>query len=688
MAKPLARSVLFAASLFGAASTVSAQSPAETFRDAVRKLRATEVDAALEQLKSLDADSISTEDATAIWKAAGEADFLILKGEGGEFAAIADKLLRRARPAKADRTRDEAGIKEAVDLAISRDTELHSEGLRRIRADYGEFAVPALLDVAADPNAGVRSDLAVATLIRLGNEAVPALNAALGSQDLRTRNAAVLALGQIGDRRAAPYLAEVAENDPTRTLQVAARRALDNLGVRSGSALDQHLSAAREALGLDVEQLIPSSVVWSLEDGELVASEVPAELYYSEIAKDHALHALQIQPGSDDAVETLKNTYAVQLAAVEDVSLDGDAVDGLRSAAYALGVASSDAMVPSGTVDTAVASTGTSFADKSVEELNAYLSSPSVVQRYGSATRLAYAIESADQVTDPNSLVDALTRAVQQESVFTVLVVDPLERVRDLAEEACSIRGLQISTGADELGAVEALNRNRLVDLVLVSAKTPKAATVARFCRNAGARNVLIHTFAELDEAVAAEFENSELEVVEVEETVSVEDFRALLQDTLGEPDEARQVPDNFAVAGAAAIERAGAAGIDVTAAGDAVAGQLDRRPEIATQMALALGHAGSARHVPVLVGLATAGEDTPVNLRQAAVQSIGWILNRTGDAEAASLVVEPLLEIAENADLDLELRHAAATALGRAPLSGEWRVRVAAALDATAGTR
>ncbi|MEO0480665.1 MAG: HEAT repeat domain-containing protein [Planctomycetota bacterium] len=688
MAKPLARSVLIAASLFGVASSVTAQSPADTFRDAVRKLRATEVDAALQMLQSLDADAISSEDATAIWKAAGEADFQILMGEGGEFASIANALLRRARPATVERSQDEAGIREAVALAVSNSTEEHSEGLRRIRANYGEFAVPALLGLASDPNAGRKSDLAIATLIRLGNEAVPALSASLQSSDLRTRSAAILALGQIGDRRAAPALASVVSADESQTLQVAARRALANMGVEGGNAAELHLAAARESLNLDVEQLIPSPVVWSLEDNALVAREVPAELYYSEVAKDHALQALALRPGSEPALQMLEATYSSQLAQVDDVSLDGDDVDSLRSAAFALGVAQADAMSVAADVDTARASTGQKLAEKSVGELNSYLSSPSIVDRYGAATLLPFAIESADEVSDHDSLVDALTRAVQQESVHSVLIIDPSQGVRELAAAACDVRGLQLTLAADEIGAVEALNRNRLIDLVLVSADTEKAATVARFCRNAGARNVAIHTLLELSEDATAEFEASELDIVEVPSDVNAESFRALLTDTLGDFDEARQVPDNFALAAAAAIERAGSAGVDMTAAGDAVARQLDRRPEIATQMALALGHAGSARHVPTLVGLATAGEETPTNLRQAATQAVGLILERSGDSEAAGLAAQPLLSIAENGDFDLELRQAAATALGRAPLNAEWRVRVASALDATAGSR
>jgi hypothetical protein len=92
-------------------------------------------------------------------------------------------------------------------------------------AEPGQYGavIPALLDALADPDGGVRQ-LAAATLVTVGPDAVPPLLDALKSKDRDTRANAAYVLGHLGEpaRGALPPLAKALKDDDKEVRRRAA----------------------------------------------------------------------------------------------------------------------------------------------------------------------------------------------------------------------------------------------------------------------------------------------------------------------------------------------------------------------------------------------------------------------------------------------------------------------------------
>lgn len=680
MAKPLARTVVLAAALGGVATPVFAQDPAADFRQAVLSLRANETDKSLELLRALAVEDLTPETANAIWRAAGGTDFAVLIGEGGEFAELAKTLLAKVRPEAADRSKDEAGINAAVQMATAKGGEDRAKGLKTIRENYGDYAVPALLRMAADPNEDLRADYAIVTLIRLGNEATPALIAALdASAPASIRIQAALALGRIGDRRAAPTFAAIAANDASDTLRTLAKRALNEWGVTTADPVEMHLGAARAMSQLDAESKIPPSTVWTWEDGGLVSREVPASLYYLEIAKQHAASALSLNPESAIAYTMLQQTYEAQLAQASD--LDGSAVAGLARASQAIQVGEFISIeVPDAEVGTQIAATP---AADQPELLPGFFNARDFALRTEAGVRAAFVLDAAN-IPNQAKLVDVLAEGSIQESNHTILFLDSGRAAQSVAKTVDADRGVSVVIAGDEIAAANALANYRQFDLVLINSDFENSAVVGRLCKNAGCAKVLVHSMGELEDTEA--FDDFADDYIALEESLNAETLRGAVSDNVEEFDGIRAEPNKVAQDSAAALVRAGEKGIDTTAAGDRLIAQLDREISVARPAALALGYAGEARHIDRLLAIANSGDDTALSLRQATTEAIGRILMRAG-ADTDPKLVDSLIALATAKDGDEDLRLTASTALGMAPLSKADRARVAIALSAVAGS-
>ncbi len=89
-------------------------------------------------------------------------------------------------------------------------------------------AVPGLIALLADEDFRV-ADSAATALRTIGPPAVDALLAATGNANARIRQWSATVLGEIGEKRAAEILGDLAANDPDGEVRDAARRALRDL---------------------------------------------------------------------------------------------------------------------------------------------------------------------------------------------------------------------------------------------------------------------------------------------------------------------------------------------------------------------------------------------------------------------------------------------------------------------------
>jgi len=117
----------------------------------------------------------------------------------------------------------------------------------------GVAVVPALISALGDPKYAESQTTLVEVLIRIGVPAAPALHAALVSPDLKTRQAAILALGLIRDPASIPHLLRFAgQPEPTEESE-GAKKAISrivggdaNARVQFQGAASRLLAAARE----------------------------------------------------------------------------------------------------------------------------------------------------------------------------------------------------------------------------------------------------------------------------------------------------------------------------------------------------------------------------------------------------------------------------------------------------------
>jgi hypothetical protein len=162
----------------------------------------------------------------------------------------------------------------------------------------------------------------------------------------------------------------------------------------------------------------------------------------------------------------------------------------------------------------------------------------------------------------------------------------------------------------------------------------------------------------------------------------AADQFAATTEEMVESLEDRRARADVFARAAADALSRVAGTGASITAAAGALAGQLDRDDSVAVPAARALGAAGNASHADGLVDAMTR-EDASDDLKKACADALGAILARSGDAAANPFAY--LFAAAADAEASLEVRQAAAHALGQARLGAAERLRVAEVLHAIA---
>ena len=187
----------FLAAWQGAVLAQDAGGLAQQLKDGIDLLQRGRAAEANAKFRAVLAADPSSDDAYALVKAASARQILDMLKAGGDSAQVAERLLHMGQKLENARSKDEAAIAALVStLVSSRDIQAQDAAARTLAGSHGEYAVPALT-----PH--------------------------LGSIDIDTRAAAILALRRIGAHveHRLPLAVEVAHP------LVAADE--DGLGVRS-----------------------------------------------------------------------------------------------------------------------------------------------------------------------------------------------------------------------------------------------------------------------------------------------------------------------------------------------------------------------------------------------------------------------------------------------------------------------
>jgi len=302
----------------------------EHFRQAIEAYQAGDNAAAVEHLKAVLAENPGNEQALAMWDSAEKQVVTAMLLERGELGTLAERFLGLARAARKQMTEDPGSANEVVQRVLTGDALDRERALLELRANWGPWAVPALVGPLGDRSNTDNRVSAIQALVRLGSYVVMPLVAVLSSDDVLTRRNAAAVLGTLGDERAAAALAFMASDDEDETTRAAATEALAKLRVESmdGPTLAYDL-AQRWFRGDEilVQPWSSAAVVWEWKDGALVGRRVLAGLYHLELAEKNARIALQ--HGAGESIRPLlaaihASMKAEILAAARLTELEGN----------------------------------------------------------------------------------------------------------------------------------------------------------------------------------------------------------------------------------------------------------------------------------------------------------------------------------------------------------------------------
>lgn len=558
---------------------------------------------------------------------------LLVLAVGGGFA------VSNADAAEAN---DPTRIKALAEQAATGDWTARTAAIDSLREEHGGHSVAGLLRYVgsqADVDSRVQG---VYALRRLGPAAVPALIAALHSDDAMVRRNVCMALGAMGDRRASAALAGVAQNDADPLAQEQAVEALAELG--GGGADFVELAKQFRTGGGDAGDTVffwNGKKVMAAETGEALAGAAYAKLF----AED----ALRANPADEAAQAELVAAYDAMHAAIAEDE-ESDWADRLG--------AIEDLLALGGSLQGTDSKEAPTF--EAVGGASQLLDSDDKRLRYRAALSLS--------ATDRSSrVVSVLADALSESAVRQILVVadDPAELNRLVAmlrtRESYAVGA---TTGA--MGLIRAKS-TPVKDVVVVSSSIsdlPLDRFVGNLHRDARTKDVPVIVLAQESEVGRLEDQLGSDVLAVVPGTITM----PVLKPSLDAAFEAATLNDQRMQA-----EQFSRQAADALAAMDG--GALAPATEA---LLLAIGREDAvqvpALHALAKIGPASAQElalgvfqdaDASTEARVAAADALGGALAR----HPASIDTLKALEAAL-AGSDADIRSAAARALGRASLS------------------
>lgn len=686
MARSFSQFLLAAAVAVVVGGTALAQGA--PLQEAATLLRIGKKDEAAEKLRAILTSDPSNADALQMYRSISQDEWYLLltqkdgNGEPSEIQKIAQSILDRAKVETKQRSRDEATIAGLVATATAKDSDFPTRqaAVNKLVFDHGEFAVPALLEKLGNKDDAEGQIQAIATLRQIGTPAVlPLLEALKSGNETAVQNAAA-ALHHIGDLRAVPAMASLANDDRVGVREIAKRFLTKHAA--SGNAVDLLIAQAKDYLKGNVMPGAFSEVVWSLKDDKLVPTDVPSMFYASELAKACAADAVRLSPSSLEARSALAQANLGQAQLIDDAIKQGnDAVKPLEAVsselkitALASGVDSvRKALEASLKEGMAPAAIGAIHALEKAESVDSAAQSSLLVAlqsnnksvRYAAAEALVRATGGVN-VPQADAVVGVLAEAVTEESVRTIQVIAPAGDARIAIETTSKLRGHAVEASGNALEGTRKLLINPNVDVVVINEILPDRmpedviGLIKKDSRLANAKIVIV---AKDEAAAKARFGDS---VGVIKAPLSGENLVAAVNTAL----EGVTTPGNARAEAYAqkASESLLAIAANKGAVGSALGSlcaQLNRGDAVSVPAAKALGFAGGAPELSALCA-ALAGSGS-IDLKKAAADSCGNILARLGacpDDACASLMA------ALDAANDAGLRTALATALGKAKLT------------------
>ena len=697
MARSFHQSLLAAAVAVVVGGSALAQDTA--LQEAVTLLRLSKTDEAVAKLKEILASDPSNTEALQLYQSVSQDEWYMLMTTQGEIQQIAQSILARAKVETQQRSRDEAQIASLVETAISADSDYptRQKAINELIANHGEFAVPALVEKLGDADAAEAQIQAIYVLSQLRSAAVlPLLEALKSDNELVVQNAAA-ALHQIGDLRAAPMMAHLVGDDRPNVSTIA-KKFVTKHGIQGG-AVDLMLAQARNYLQGEIPIGGFSEVVWQLQDGKLVATDVPPLLYPSELAKSVAGTAVAIAPASLEARSALAQANLGQANLIESSLASGDeslrelepVAAELKIAAMATGVdslrAALDAGVRQGMAPVAIGAIGALERVESIDTIGqssliAALNSTDKRIQYAAAESLVRATGGAE-VPQQAQVVAVLADAVTEQKVRTIQVIAPSADVQAAVKAASGVRGHAVDASGTAVRGMRDLLVNPNIDVVVINEILPDGLpedVIGNLKKDTRHANTKVVILAKDVDAARERFGD---EVGYVQAPLTGETLVTAVDTALdGVASPAGERAESYATKASNALLAIAQQKGDIGGALNNLSHQLDRADAVAVPAARALGLAGTAAELPSLAAALSGGGST--ELKTTAADAIGNILARLDgcpDDVAAALIA-----VVEG-DGDVAVRTAAAVALGKGKIDAGKRAELSKKLRRVAGT-
>lgn len=636
--------------------------------------------------------------------------WMILLMRGGQFELVAKRFLDLAELGRIDRQNDRDAIR-ALLTALKADPTPSAR--RRIVADlrarHGEYSVPYMIGALADRSDDAYRVRVMLSLAEMGGSVVPPLTEALeceSSDPYMARNVAAV-LGNIGDPRAIGALAWLANSEAEPGVRSAAGDALSRILEGQGrSGLDLGPSAqlvheGNSYLNQSDEVLLPfmySQVVWDWEGGDLQATIVPRTMYPEEMAKISFYRALDADASNLDARAGLVRAAVVQgyelgliATAGGDVESQMDQASEGLLVALSAGTNAMERALEQSMSDGDIAAT---IAILRTFGLTASTPTTAMQQALGhdvpqvreeAAIALAHTALSGNSASVDAAVISNLGTAGGRSIHRTALVIDANDRRRTEMVAALEASGIACLSSAQGLLGLATLRRAGGVDVVVCASALPDVTTqqvltnVRNDVRLSNTPFVVVADDPEAFDDIEELYSDRADTVVRGVDQVG--DVEAALSERVNTD---RAEADDLAMRAASALSALAAAGVDVAAASDQLAGTLassEARPDAVIVPALrTLALRGNDSHAQAMLGVLTDDARSDA-ARTVAGRSLANLLRRTGGA--AEGAYEPLQALVTS-DAAIAVRQAAAEALGALALGDAQRAEALVGSDVT----
>jgi HEAT repeat protein len=665
-----------------AANALSAQTDiTQSFEEGVKQLRLGNRQQALEKFAEVLKADPSNEAAFELWKKTDQDIWRMLLNEQEDVSKIARHLLGLAQIGRKKLGRDEAKIKELVDKACAGDFDTRRTAINSLVGEHGEFAVPALVEKLANSDDDKGQTHAILALHYIGRSATLPLVEALHSENMLVRRNCAAALSHIRDLRSAAGLARLVQTDDNEGVRLAAKKALETLVHGGINAVDLYLADGRRYLaGMGVQPGEGSEVVWSLEKGKLVPTDVPPALYSLELARRSGHEAFLLDPASDAAKILLAESCLAEVALIGESKDDAVKAWAGRTPVLQMMAMMTGPKILNHAIADAIKAGMPTVAAAAIRALG-QVQDPSGIGE----SELVKALDSTDKricyaaaiaLTSASKgrpmqasakVVERLGQAITEEVVRVIKIIDSDPTAGKVAEAVSQDRVNVVEADTSGIKAINRLRQFPHADVIVVNEKIADAlpqAVIGLLRNDPRFANTKILLVAEDPDKAKADYGDKIHGVIKG--PLTADQLQKSVDEALKDVplDGSKQVQNEIAVAASKSLAELGASKVDLGSALGNLCLQLDRKDDVAIPAAEAIGQGGSIAQVQALVDVVKKEAASP-DLRAAGATAIGNILGRSNAPEAPDAALDALLAVLDS-NADLKVKSAVSAALGK----------------------